>query len=210
MGIFDSIQEHGITSIVVAIVLIGINLYMTNRMQNRSIKIETITKERNLNIEKVRGLMADNLSSAHKVRSHVSKLCSCQKKYNQNPEEHKEERIQLESEYYELIAEHSHLYNLLSLYLLSIDPLVDTKKINERYTELSNVIKINIKECVGKIDDETLDEQVINKNLKKYKEDYNYFMKNIIKESSVFIKQWLEESYIEVIGKKRYTKLKKK
>ncbi|QNR07148.1 hypothetical protein [Macrococcoides canis] len=205
MGYFDSIQEHGFLSILIACILIIINIVSSYIMLNRNIKIETITKDRNVNIEKVRTLMAENLLSAHKLKRTVSILFTQRKMDIRNNVKYSDKYTEAINNYYEALNDFTYTYDLLMLYIKSIDPLVDTSRIEEIYARFDKNIKITLKTKITNII--VLDE--IDKEKQEYDDKYTANIAHIKEYSTTFIKQWLEESYIEVLGKRRYNKLKR-
>ncbi|MGK0576003.1 hypothetical protein [Macrococcus capreoli] len=205
MGFFDSIQEHGWVSVFLAIGLVAVNIFFSNRSLNRSLQIETITKARNENIEKIRTLIAENLQKSYKVKDTVYGIYkareACVKKQDCN--NNFKSFHQAKTDYYSSLYDYKYSYDLLMLYIKSIDPLMDTSKMEKLFDDLMRSTTVNINDIEYESDLTKLKDARY-----KYNNDYKDNSTNIKNEAADFIKNWLEESYTEVLGKSRFSKLK--
>lgn len=205
MGFFDSIQEHGMTSIIFAFVLVMLNLAFSNFMADRSIHIETITKARNENIEKIRTLIAENLQKSYKVKDSVYSLFKAHEDciVESDCKESSKKFHSAKSDYYKHLYDYKYSHDLLLLYIKSIDPLMDTKKMEKLFDDLMASTTINIKEISS-----VQNSSQLNQMRYEYKKKYGEKTTQIKNEAAEFIKNWLEESYSEVLGKRKYNRLK--
>ncbi|TDM32127.1 hypothetical protein ETI03_00080 [Macrococcoides canis] len=205
MGFFDSIQEHGWVSVFLAIGLVAVNIFFSNRSLNRSLQIETITKARNENIEKIRTLIAENLQKSYKVKDTVYGIYNAREACvkNQDCNNNFKSFHQPKTDYYSSLYDSKYSYDLLMIYIKSIDPLMDTSKMEKLFDDLMRSMTISI----NNIEFES-DLQKRKDARYKYNNDYKDNSTSVKNEAADFIKHWLEESYSEVLGKSRYSKLK--